>query len=454
MGCLENFSSVKEELGREIRSPLLFVLAAEFLQILVNRAASSNLLVPPLPQPNEDFPIVQYADDILLIMQADARQLLFLKALLASFAESTGLKVNYSKSQMLAINVSQEKIEHLANTFGCSTGSLPFTYLGLPMGTTKPKMEDLTPLMDGVERCFSGSETWLSYSGRLQMVNAAMTPIVTYILCTIKLPRGVIENIDRMRKQFLWRGNSEKTRGGNLVAWETVQKPKDKGGLGVINLRLHNDALLMKHLHKFYNHADIPWIQLIWFKYYQDKVPHASREVGSFWWKDVMRLNNLYRSCSRCIVGDGSTVCFWEDRWTDNILSTDFPRIASFSKSEHVSVQQVMQTQDMEDMFHLPLSVQALEELNDLQTVIQEVTYDENRDDKWQPLCGIDFSARKYYEHIYGTLEAHPIFQQIHKSRCTPRVKFFVWLVLVDRLNTKTMLSRRHIYMCMVIIFA
>ena len=125
--------------------PLLFVLAAELLQILVNRAASSNLLVPPLSQPNEDFPIVQYADDTLLIMQADARQLLFLKALLASFAESTGLKVNYSKSQMLAINVSQEIIEHLANTFGCSTGSLPFTYLGLPMGTTKPKMEDLTP---------------------------------------------------------------------------------------------------------------------------------------------------------------------------------------------------------------------------------------------------------------------------------------------------------------------
>ena len=139
--------------------PLLFVLAAELLQILVNRAASSNLLVPPLSQPNEDFPIVQYADDTLLIMQADARQLLFLKALLASFAESTGLKVNYSKSQMLPINVSQEKIELLANTFGCSTGFFPFTYLGLPMGTTKPKMEDLTPLMDRVERCLSGSAT-------------------------------------------------------------------------------------------------------------------------------------------------------------------------------------------------------------------------------------------------------------------------------------------------------
>jgi hypothetical protein len=51
----------------------------------------------------------------------------------------------------------------------------------------------------------------------------------------------------------LWRGNFEKKKGGNLVAWDIVQKPKDKGGLGVINLRLQNDALLLKHHHKFYN---------------------------------------------------------------------------------------------------------------------------------------------------------------------------------------------------------
>ena len=45
----------------------------------------------------------------------------------------------------------------------------------------------------------------------------------------------------------------KKKSGGNLVAWETVQKPKEKGGLGVINLKLQNDAPLLKHLHKFYN---------------------------------------------------------------------------------------------------------------------------------------------------------------------------------------------------------
>ena len=120
-----------------------------------------------------------------------------------------------------------------------------------------------------------------------------------------------------------------KKNGNNLVAWETVQKPKDQGGLGVINLRLQNDALLLKQLHTFYNQMEVPWVQLVWFKYYQNKVPYTAREMGSFWWKDVLRLHNLYRSIAHCTMGNGASVCFWEDEWAGEILAEKYPRIAS-----------------------------------------------------------------------------------------------------------------------------
>jgi hypothetical protein len=291
-------------------SPLLFVLAAELLQAIINKAASSGLLRKPIPQPDEDFPIVQYADDTLMILEADARQLFFLKGILHSFSESTGLKVNYRKSQIIPINVQAAKMQVLANTFGCQVGTLPFTYLGLPMGMTKPRFEDLTPIMDKVERRLSACSSLLSYSRRLEMIKSAITPITTYASCVIKLPKGLIDNIDRARKQCLWRGNSTQTKGGNLVAWPVALQPKEKGGLGILNLRLQNDALLLKNLDKFYNKKDIPWVQLVWWKYYQDKVPHAAREVGSFWWKDILRLSNLFRRITRCTVGNGSTVLF------------------------------------------------------------------------------------------------------------------------------------------------
>jgi hypothetical protein len=50
----------------------------------------------------------------------------------------------------------------------------------------------------------------------------------------------------------------------------------------VINLRLQNEILLLKNLHKFYNREDLPWIKLIWATYYRgDKLPYKANK-GSF----------------------------------------------------------------------------------------------------------------------------------------------------------------------------
>lgn len=216
----------------------------------------NGLLRIPIPQPYGDFPIIQYADDTLLLMQADPAQLICLRDLLHKFADSSGLRVNFSKSSIISINVPDTKMALLAATLGCQVGSLPFTYLGFPMGTTKPKFQDLTPIMDRIERRLSACSSLLSHSGRVQMVNSVISPTVTYVMCTIKLPLGFIDNIERAMKQCIWRGN--------LAAWPMVIKLKKKGGLGVKNLRLQNDALLMKQLHKFYGKAKVPWFRLIW----------------------------------------------------------------------------------------------------------------------------------------------------------------------------------------------
>jgi hypothetical protein len=46
-----------------------------------------------------------------------------------------------------------------------------------------------------------------------------------------------------------------------------ICKPKSSGGLGIIDFRKQNEGLLMKHLHKFFNKEDIPWVHLVW-RYY------------------------------------------------------------------------------------------------------------------------------------------------------------------------------------------
>jgi hypothetical protein len=125
-------------------------------------------LVPPFPR-NADlpFPVLQYADDTIIVMQGDEQQLLILKDILQKIAISSGLKVNYHKFYLVPINVDAQKTELLAASFGCIVGSFPFTYLGLPLGLTKPLVRDFAPLICRVERRLAASSQFLSYAGRL-----------------------------------------------------------------------------------------------------------------------------------------------------------------------------------------------------------------------------------------------------------------------------------------------
>ena len=226
------------------------------------------------------------------------------------------------------------------------------------------------------------------------------------------------------------------------MAWPVVMQPKEKGGLGVLNLQLQNDALLLKSLDKFYNKREIPWVQLVWWKYYQGKVLHAAREVGSFWWKDILRLSNLFRGIARCTIGDGSTVLFWDDIWTDHILSEQYPRLLSFAKNTRASVQDMLQAHELENQFHLPLSQDAFEELEALQQQLTALQPPQSDDDVWNYVWGNgSYSSQRLYKLAFSNVESHPVLRWIWKTSCIPRIKFFAWLILVDCLNTKDMLQ-------------
>ena len=236
-----------------------------------------------------------------------------MKALLNTFADSTGLKVNFSKSILFPINLSEERLQHHAVTFGCSTGSLPFTYLGLPLGTSKPRVQDFLPLVTRCERRLVSTSLFLSQAGKLQMINSVFTSLPMFFMSTFHLHSTVREQIDKYRKHCLWRGSEENNRINAKAAWPMVTKSKEEGRLGVLDLKTQNEALLLKNFHKFYNRADIPWVHLIWEKYYSNgRLPNHVKK-GSFWWKDVLKLLDKFKSMASVSVTDGASCLLWND---------------------------------------------------------------------------------------------------------------------------------------------
>ena len=74
-----------------------------------------------------------FADDTILLCDADVEQILHIRLLLLSFQAVTGLKVNVHKSEMVPIG-EVDDVHALAEILGYRVGTLPISYLGMPLG--------------------------------------------------------------------------------------------------------------------------------------------------------------------------------------------------------------------------------------------------------------------------------------------------------------------------------
>lgn len=121
-----------------------------------------------------------------------------------------------------------------------------------------------------LERRLVGCSKFLTQVGKVEMVNVVLSSLPTFFMCNLKILATIINQINQYRRYGLWRGLDIDIRKQPLAAWKLVTGPKREGGLGVISLKTHNEALLMKQLHKFLNKKELPWVKLIWENYYRN----------------------------------------------------------------------------------------------------------------------------------------------------------------------------------------
>lgn len=86
----------------------------------------------------------------------------------------------------------------------------------------------------------------------MQLLNSAISSMPIFFMCSLKIPPGILKQLQRIQRQCFWRKNKQESA-PSLAAWDLICRPKKKGGLGILNLAVHNDALLLKHANKFYN---------------------------------------------------------------------------------------------------------------------------------------------------------------------------------------------------------
>lgn len=116
---------------------------------------------------------------------------------------------------------------------GYNEGTLPVRYLGIPLISTRLNDADCSPVLDNIRKRFqSWSARFLSYVGRLQLINSVMFHLQSFWSAIVILPCSIFKKIEELCRNFLWSGHRDQ-KAIPLVAWDRICLPRNEGGLGV-----------------------------------------------------------------------------------------------------------------------------------------------------------------------------------------------------------------------------
>jgi hypothetical protein len=125
--------------------------------------------------------------------------------------------------------------------------TFPNQYLGLPLTLGRIKMVHLQYIQDRARGELAGWQGKLvNIAGRRELVRSVLSSLPIYLLTVIKVLKKFLKELDKVRKKFLWAGDTELTGAKCKVAWPRVCMPQPNGGLGIKDLESFSRALRLR----------------------------------------------------------------------------------------------------------------------------------------------------------------------------------------------------------------
>ncbi|XP_058757399.1 uncharacterized protein LOC131630652 [Vicia villosa] len=120
-----------------------------------------------------------FADDTILVVEGSSDNIWVMKSILRWFEMMSGLRINFHKSRIYGVQVSDWLLEAASNFLSCDIDHLPFKYLGVNFGKSPRKLymwkrphQPIEVKVDSVER-----QLYLNMASRVVLINAVLNAI-------------------------------------------------------------------------------------------------------------------------------------------------------------------------------------------------------------------------------------------------------------------------------------
>ncbi|GKA22407.1 hypothetical protein Tco_0708369 [Tanacetum coccineum] len=296
-----------------------------------------------LQEDGANLSLLQYAGDALFFGEWSLHNAQNLIRILKCFQNVSGLAINLTKSTLYGIGVHELEVASVAAAINCKSESLPFMYLGLPVGKNMTKVENWILVVDRFHtRLFAWKPKLLLIGGRLTLTKAVLGSLPLFYLSLFRAPVKVINM--SIRRRFFW-GFKEGKKGISWVKWESTLARQHHGGLGIGSIKAKNLSLLGKWWWRFLNEEDALWCRVV--KAIHGPKCNFSTQVGEGLcretWESIIRSGSVidkmsipFKKSFSKRTGDGNDTLFWKDVWVNEgvCLKDRFPRLFTLESNK------------------------------------------------------------------------------------------------------------------------
>ena len=289
-------------------SPYLFILCMEVLGHLIEEKWSEkSWVLVKSSKSGLSFSHLFFIDDLVLFVKADHVNCSTMRDVLDDFCARSGQSISESKSRVyFSPNVDVDTRESLCDILGFKSTPNLGKYLGFPLKHQGGNNQDQNFILDRVKQKLAGwKANLLSLAGRTVLIQASTSTIPAYVMQCTALPKKLLDDIDRVNRNFLW-GSSDSSKRTHWVGWHKVTKAKEQGGLGIQSARGRNQALLAKLNWRFRTEKDAVWAKVLRSKYCTSHRLHARAKDKlpcSRVWKAIQKGSDVFHKGIRWIPG-------------------------------------------------------------------------------------------------------------------------------------------------------
>ncbi|GJY96095.1 RNA-directed DNA polymerase, eukaryota, reverse transcriptase zinc-binding domain protein, partial [Tanacetum coccineum] len=156
-------------------SPFIFILVMESLHISFKRVVDAGMFNGIVLNSVMHLSHMFYADDAV---------------------------INLSKSKLLGVVVSEDRVVQAANRIGCGVLKAPFAYLGSKVGGNMSRIKSWDEIVDKmVDRLSKWKMKTLSIGGRLTLLKAVLGSMPIYHMSIFKVPMKVLQRMESIRSR-------------------------------------------------------------------------------------------------------------------------------------------------------------------------------------------------------------------------------------------------------------